>query len=188
MLVVEKNYENSSLAQQIDRGGSIRDLCKLRYGVSVFCLLLASGWAGQRNAIRDQGWLRKRRVINLQPIVPIAGGHMINRFKESDSREGDVVTDRSDFQNVGIVNAYHSRQDIHREREFDAGRTRYRFALRLIEPTSQSLRVADVGGGAGEFAALLRDLGYRTVLVDGNQSSVEREIRRGSEAIYADLN
>lgn len=86
------------------------------------------------------------------------------------------------------VNLFHERQDIQGTRTFDANRHRYRFALNLIPNAEPGERLADVGGGAGEFVELLRRKGYGTLLIEGNATSVEREKKRGFQAIQVDLN
>ncbi len=86
------------------------------------------------------------------------------------------------------INLHHERQDIQGTRTFDANRHRYRFALNLIPNAQPGERLADVGGGAGEFVELLRRKGYQTLLIDGNAISVEREQQRGFQSIHVDLN
>lgn len=86
-----------------------------------------------------------------------------------------------------VVNETHSRQDIRQERQFDAGRRRYSFARALLEPPSGRARLIDVGGGAGEFTHIAREAGYSTTLIDGNESSVEREKQRQSDAVVQNL-
>lgn len=93
----------------------------------------------------------------------------------------------SENNNV-TINKQHDRQDIDRVRTFDANRHRYRFAISLIEEQGNGLKVADIGGGAGEFTEILRSFGYKTLLVDGNPNSVQQEVEKGSEAIQVDLN
>ncbi len=86
-----------------------------------------------------------------------------------------------------IVNLAHPRQDIVRERTFDPTRTRYRFAQALLPPASPGATLVDVGGGAGEFCRVARELSYQTTLIDGNPRSVEAERRRGFTALETDL-
>lgn len=86
------------------------------------------------------------------------------------------------------INLHHERQDIQGIRTFDPNRHRYRFALNLIPNAKPGVRLADVGGGAGEFVELLRRKGYETLLIDGNATSVEREQQRGFPATQVDLN
>jgi 2-polyprenyl-3-methyl-5-hydroxy-6-metoxy-1,4-benzoquinol methylase len=87
-----------------------------------------------------------------------------------------------------IINTEHPRQDITREREYDPGRERYRFALELLPDAAPGARLLDVGGGAGEFTELARARGYATTLADGNPTSVDREAARGFDALRVDLN
>ncbi|MGH2803322.1 MAG: class I SAM-dependent methyltransferase, partial [Thermoleophilaceae bacterium] len=50
------------------------------------------------------------------------------------------------------------------------------------------MRLVDVGGGRGEFAAMARENSYATLLIDGNPSNVEHERRGGHDAKELDLN
>jgi|SRR5947209_597456 len=86
-----------------------------------------------------------------------------------------------------VVNLAHPRQDIVRAREFDPTRSRYRFARALLPPPSPGAALVDVGGGAGEFCKIAREIGYTTTLLDGNERSVESERQRGFSALRADL-
>jgi 2-polyprenyl-3-methyl-5-hydroxy-6-metoxy-1,4-benzoquinol methylase len=90
-----------------------------------------------------------------------------------------------------LVNQYHSRQDIFGNREYDPARTRYRFAFGLLQELATRLEdspsLVDIGGGAGEFCELARHLRFQTTLVDGNDDSVRRELKRGYRAIHQDL-
>ena len=86
-----------------------------------------------------------------------------------------------------VVNLAHPRQDIVRVRTFDPTRTRYRFARDLLLPAVPGATLIDVGGGAGEFCKVAREMGYQTTLLDGNPRSVEAERQRGFSALQADL-
>lgn len=86
-----------------------------------------------------------------------------------------------------VINLHHPRQDINRARDYDSSRRRYRFAESLLPASEGDKILADIGGGAGEFVAIARDHGFRTILVDGNATSVKRERERGFEAHQADL-
>lgn len=86
-----------------------------------------------------------------------------------------------------VVNLAHPRQDITRARAFDLSRNRYRFARALLPEPPSGATLLDIGGGAGEFCAIARELGYKTTLIDGNFRSVENERQRGFDAQQADL-
>jgi len=86
-----------------------------------------------------------------------------------------------------VVNLAHPRQDMVRARACDPTRTRYRFARELLPPASPGAALVDVGGGAGEFCKIARELGYTTTLLDGNVRSVEAERQLGFSAVRADL-
>jgi 2-polyprenyl-3-methyl-5-hydroxy-6-metoxy-1,4-benzoquinol methylase len=87
-----------------------------------------------------------------------------------------------------VVSKSHRLQDIYREREFNPFRNRYAFAQALLPEPEQNRLLADIGGGAGEFTKIARSLGYETLLVDGNNSSVEKESTLGQSSFHVDLN
>jgi len=87
-----------------------------------------------------------------------------------------------------VINQDHPQQDLQRDREYQLERRWYQFAKPLIPRASAGQTLIDIGGGAGEFAAYTRELGYDTTLVDGNVHSVKRELKRGFKAMHADFN
>lgn len=87
-----------------------------------------------------------------------------------------------------VVNLEHRQQDIRRKRDYKPTREWYRFAAPMVPTAKSNERLVDVGGGAGEFTAYARSIGYGTTLIDGNSTSVKEERKRGHEATEVDLN
>jgi SAM-dependent methyltransferase len=74
------------------------------------------------------------------------------------------------------------------ERKPRPGLYRFRLLTRQVPAPDVSATWVDVGGGAGEFARIVSDLGYRVTLVDGDPRNIANLEDSGIRAVLADLN
>jgi ubiquinone/menaquinone biosynthesis C-methylase UbiE len=87
-----------------------------------------------------------------------------------------------------IINEDHPLQDAKRERDRNFNRPRFQYAEKLLPKRGKNKRIADLGGGSGEFLEIARKYHYQGILIDGNTNNVDKAMGLGFEAIQADLN
>lgn len=74
------------------------------------------------------------------------------------------------------------------ERRFRPGLHRFSVLAQHLPPAAPGQRWVDLGGGAGEFAALVSGLGFAVTLVDGDTRNLARVEDRDISGVEADLN
>lgn len=74
------------------------------------------------------------------------------------------------------------------ERKPRPGLYRFRVLAQQVPPSAPLSTWVDVGGGAGEFARIVSDLGYGVTVVDGDPRNIANLIEDGVQAVLADLN
>jgi len=74
-----------------------------------------------------------------------------------------------------------------KNREYNRNRPQYKLALEILNYVQIQGKTLDVGCGIGEFADILKEVGFQVVCVDGTDRCVKSVQQRGHECYKVDL-